>query len=184
MQSKFYWASWFFRRSNGRVKPRPGVLLDWQNSPVNTVSQTQDISRPTSSTQVAPFKHLELFTSHGLISKLWTKKQQRQWQQSKDKGNVCVKLHRPPMTNTHTLLDGTETAFRKFHASERPFACIFKKINICWVQTSVDAITSLYRPQKKHSSRSEFTPELHRSISKLTASHLQILHQEIFWSPW
>ena len=42
----------------------------------------------------------------------------------------------------------------------------------------------LHRPQKKHSPRSEFMPELHRSISKLTACHLQILHQEIFWSPW
>ena len=28
------------------------------------------------------------------------------------------------------------------------------------------------------------TPELHRWISKLTAHHLQILHLEIFWSPW
>ena len=32
--------------------------------------------------------------------------------------------------------------------------------------------------------QSEFTPELHRWISKLTARHLQILHREIFWSPW
>ena len=32
--------------------------------------------------------------------------------------------------------------------------------------------------------QSEITPELHRWISKLTARHLQILHQEIFWSPW
>ena len=36
----------------------------------------------------------------------------------------------------------------------------------------------------RYSLRSEFTPELRRWISKLKASHLQILHQEIFWSPW
>ena len=28
------------------------------------------------------------------------------------------------------------------------------------------------------------TPEMHRWISKVAARHLQILHQEIFWSPW
>ena len=54
------------------------------------------------------------------------------------------------------------------------------QINISWGQRSVDAITGLHRPQKKHSPRSEFTPELRRWISKLTTSHLQILHQEIF----
>ena len=32
--------------------------------------------------------------------------------------------------------------------------------------------------------QSVFTPEPHRWISKLTARHLQILHQEIFWLPW
>ena len=32
--------------------------------------------------------------------------------------------------------------------------------------------------------QSAFMPELHRWISKLTARHLQILHQDIFWSPW
>ena len=32
--------------------------------------------------------------------------------------------------------------------------------------------------------QSDFMPKLHRWISKLTARHLQILHQEIFWSPW
>ena len=32
--------------------------------------------------------------------------------------------------------------------------------------------------------QSDFTSELHRWTSKLTARHLQILHQEIFWSPW
>ena len=59
------------------------------------------------------------------------------------------------------------------------FACIFKIVNISWGQRSVDAITGLHRPPKKHSPRSEFTPELHRWISKLTACHLQILHQII-----
>ena len=29
-----------------------------------------------------------------------------------------------------------------------------------------------------------FMPELHRWISKLTARHLQLVHQEIFRSPW
>ena len=93
-----------------------------------------------------------------------------------------MKPRRSPMTNGHALLDGTETAFRQAHASERPFAWIFKKeVNISWCQRSVDAITGLHGPQKKHSPRSEFTPELHmyRWILKLTASHLQILHQEI-----
>ena len=32
--------------------------------------------------------------------------------------------------------------------------------------------------------QSDFMSELHRWISKLTARHLQILHQEIFWSLW
>ena len=44
------------------------------------------------------------------------------------------------------------------------FARIFKKVNISWGQRSVDAITGLHRPQKKHSSRSEFTPELHVQV--------------------
>ena len=32
--------------------------------------------------------------------------------------------------------------------------------------------------------QSAFMPELHRWISKLTVRHLQLVHQEIFWSPW
>ena len=32
--------------------------------------------------------------------------------------------------------------------------------------------------------QSDFMSELHRWISKLTARHQQILHQEIFLSPW
>ena len=62
------------------------------------------------------------------------------------------------------------------------FTCIFKKVNISWGQRSVGAIICLHRPQlqKKHSRRSEFTPELRRWISKLTTSNLQILDQEIF----
>ena len=70
--------------------------------------------------------------------------------------------------------------------SDATIASISKKVNICrsWGQRSVDAITGLHRPLKKHSLRSEFTQELHRWISKLTARHLPIFHQEIFWSPW
>ena len=52
------------------------------------------------------------------------------------------------------------------------------------IGVAVDAINGVHRPQKKHSQRSEFTPELHRWILKLAARHMQILHQEIFWSPW
>ena len=37
-------------------------------------------------------------------------------------------------------------------------------------QRSVDGITGFYRPQKKHSPRCEFTPELHSCILKLSAS--------------
>ena len=70
----------------------------------------------------------------------------------------------------------------------RPLQAFPKKKHLqIWGQRSVDAITSLHRPQKKHSrSEVKFTPELHRWISKSTARHLQILHlwhQEIFWSP-
>ena len=32
--------------------------------------------------------------------------------------------------------------------------------------------------------QSAFMPELQRWISKLTARYLQLVHQEIFWSPW
>ena len=43
---------------------------------------------------------------------------------------------------------------------KREIICMhFKKGNISWGQRSVDAITGLHRPQKKHSPRSEFTPE-------------------------
>ena len=62
----------------------------------------------------------------------------------------------------------------------RPLQAFPKKVNISrsWGQRSVDAITGLHRPQKKHSRapRSEFTPELHRFDFKVD-------HQEIFWSP-
>ena len=101
-----------------------------------------------------------------------------------NKRHVCMKPHRPPMTNTHALLGGTETAFWQAHASERPFSCIFKNVNISWGQRSVDAITGSHRPQKKHSLMSEFMPELHRWVLKLSVGHLQILHQEILWSTW
>ena len=36
-----------------------------------------------------------------------------------DKRHMRMKPRRPPMTNAHALLDGTETACRQFHASER-----------------------------------------------------------------
>ena len=39
----------------------------------------------------------------------------------------------------------------------------------------VHAITGSHRPQKKHSPRSDFSPELHRWISQFTASHLYVL---------
>ena len=99
-----------------------------------------------------------------------------------NKRHVFMKPRRPPMTSAHTLLDGLETAFRLFQTSprERPFACIFKKVSICWGRRSVDMITCLYRPHKKHSPRSEFVPELHRWILKMTARHLQILHRKYF----
>ena len=48
-------------------------------------------------------------------------------QVSSQNTRLCMKPRRPPMTNAHALLDGTETAFRQACASERPFACIFKK---------------------------------------------------------
>ena len=59
------------------------------------------------------------------------------------KSQVCMKPCRPPMTNAHTVLDGTETAFRCFQSSplKRATICIFKKVNISWGQRSVDAIT-------------------------------------------
>ena len=84
---------------------------------------------------------------------------------------IAVESHRPPMIN-----EGTETAFRHGHCKHK------KKGNKSGGQRSVDAITGLhlYRPQKKHSPRSEFTAEVHRWFSKLNARHLQILHQEIF----
>ena len=85
---------------------------------------------------------------------------------------VCIKPYRPPMTNALTLLKGTKTDFRQVHASERPLACIFQKSIISWGQRSVVAIASLHRPQKRPFPRSEFSPELQRWISKLTASHL------------
>ena len=56
----------------------------------------------------------------------------------------------------------------------RPLQAFPKKVSLSWGQRSVDAITGLHRPQKKHSPRSEFTPELHRWISKSTTRHLQI----------
>ena len=84
---------------------------------------------------------------------------------------VAVEPRRSPVTNV-----GTETTFRHDHCKH------FQKSK--HLLGSVDAITGLHRPQKKHSPRSEFTPEIHRWISKLTARHLQFLHQEIFWSPW
>ena len=71
---------------------------------------------------------------------------------------VGVEPHRPPMTNV-----GPETAFRLDHCKH------FQKANISWGQRSVDAIICLHRPQKKHSPRSEFMPELQRWILKLTA---------------
>ena len=85
--------------------------------------------------------------------------------------HVCMKHHRPPMRNAHAILDSTKTAFRQVHASEQPFACIFKK------GTSLGVGGQLMRSpactnQKKHSPRSEFMPVLHRWILKLTASHL------------
>ena len=89
---------------------------------------------------------------------------------------MAVEPHRPPVTNV-----GTKTAFSDMTIA---IASISKKVNIFWGQRSVDAIAGLHRPQKKHSPRSEFTPELHWWISWVTARHLQILHYEIFWSPW
>ena len=56
------------------------------------------------------------------------------------KWHRCMKPRRPPRTNARTLLDGTKTAFTIVHASQRPFACIFKKVSISRCQRSVDAI--------------------------------------------
>ena len=69
---------------------------------------------------------------------------------------VCMKPRRPPMTNAlalrapnswwhrnsfHTSLDDTSRSLR-------PFARIFKKVNISWGQRSVDAITGSHGPKR------------------------------------
>ena len=81
------------------------------------------------------------------------------------------KTHAPSWMAPKLLSDKYTQASDHLHA--------FSKRKHLLGQRSDDAIASLHRPQKKHSPRSEFTPELHRWIWKLTASHLQILHQEI-----
>ena len=61
------------------------------------------------------------------------------------------------MTNTHALLDGTETAFRQFHASERLFACIFKtlkslgfRLQLMRSPACTDPKRSIHRGQSSH----------------------------------
>ena len=53
----------------------------------------------------------------------------------------------------------------------------------CFQTTPCKWATICMHFQKNHSPRQEFTTELYMWISKLTASHRQILYQEIFQSP-
>ena len=120
------------------------------------------------------FRQWHLCTKYFHTNTVFQWKQRRSWILLQGP-LVAVQPHRPPMINA-----GTETAFRHNHCKH------FQKSKHHQIsgQRLVYAITGLHRPPKKHSPRSEFTPELHRWISKLTARHLQIIHQEIFWSPW
>ena len=106
---------------------------------------------------------------------------------------VAVEPRRPPLTNL-----GTETAFRHDHCKHFQKSKHLLGSEVSWCdQSLVDlqhrstCLASRISTQKEPFPRSEFMlalnldmPDLHRWISKLTASHLQILHQEIFWSPW
>ena len=95
-----------------------------------------------------------------------------------DKRQVCMKPRTPPTKNKVALLDGTATAFRQVHASEWPFACIFKKetslgvrnLEVSWchhrlAQTPKEAFSGV----RVHAGTTQVDFEVDRR-------HLQILH--------